>query len=354
MLRPPPLYALTSLRFFAAAAIVALHTGILADSRLGLGVGFFFVLSGFILTYVYRDFTGHSRSAFYLSRFARLWPVHAVTFLFAAIVLQPNALTNPTYLMTAPLNLLLLQAWLPIQGLVFSWNSPSWSISAELWFYILLPFLAVSKRLWIWGVALCLIAALIVMTFPIRQPGMFTFSYVHAIMQHPTVRVVEFLAGVIAGRAYNAGVRLKGGTALELGAIALIAAYVFTSPTLQSGLRGNGFPTVAIWYDQSGGFAIFAFAIFVFAQNAGLVSRLLSWPVLVKLGEISFSTYMFHMLIIVFEKQHKIFDSAGWHLKTIILILIIYTGSYLLWKYIEEPARKAIVLNFGFEKPSHS
>lgn len=343
MLRPPPLYALTSLRFFAAASIVALHTGISADSRLGLGVGFFFVLSGFILTYVYRDFTGHSISAFYLSRFARLWPVHAVTFLFAAIVLQPNALTNPIYLMTAPLNLLLLQAWFPIQGLVFSWNGPSWSISAELWFYILLPFLAASRRLWIWGLALCAIAAVIVLTFPPRPPGPFTFSYVHAIMQHPAVRVVEFLAGVTAGRAYNAGLRLKGGTLLELAAIALAVIYVVTSPLVQNSLSVAGFTKAAIWYDQSGGFAVFAFAIFVFAQNTGIVSRLLAWPVLVKLGEISFSTYMLHMLIIRFNMKYQIFYFMGWNLKTAVLIVIIYAGSYLLWEYVEKPARKSII-----------
>ena len=79
---------LTSLRFFAALAIVFHHARglVFPDSfmpgvPLAAGVSFFFVLSGFILSYVY---TGRLEKVglynFYTSRFARLWPAHIFTF----------------------------------------------------------------------------------------------------------------------------------------------------------------------------------------------------------------------------------------------------------------------------------
>ncbi len=64
--KPKRLDALTSLRFFAAIAIVVHHSnGIFWNAAdlgaLDVGVSFFFALSGFILTYVYHDMEGNKR-----------------------------------------------------------------------------------------------------------------------------------------------------------------------------------------------------------------------------------------------------------------------------------------------------
>jgi peptidoglycan/LPS O-acetylase OafA/YrhL len=346
-----PLHPLTSLRFFAAAAIVVGHilptvVGVPGDGRYGLGVGFFFVLSGFILTYVYRDFAGHSVWAFYLARIARLWPVHLVTFLIAALILQPDLLRSPVHLMTALINVLMLQSWLPISGLVFSWNAPSWSISVELWFYIFFPFLAASRRLWIWFALLAIIAATIVMTVPVGPSKAFQFSFVHMVMQHPAVRIVEFAAGVAAGRLFNAGKRLRWtGTGLEIAALLAVGIYAWTSPAVNQEIARSGFPALGVWYSQSGGFIVFAFAMFVFAQNEGKISRILSWPLLVLLGEISFSTYMLHQLIMRYASVHQWSSTLGTPLAVLVVLFLIYGGSYLLWRLIERPCRQAIIMS---------
>ncbi|WP_244561918.1 acyltransferase family protein [Mesorhizobium australicum] len=345
----PHLYPLTSLRFFAAAVIVAGHilptiVGTPGDSRYGLGVSFFFVLSGFILTYQYRDFSRHSVKAFYVARFARLWPIHLVTFLLVAIILQPQLLLSPMHAMTAMLNLLLLHAWLPISGLVFSWNAPSWSISDELWFYLLFPFLARTKRLWAWLVVLIAIAAFIIFSFPIAKATLFEFSYVHAIMQHPAVRVVEFAVGVFAGRLFNAGLRIKGpAMALEATAIALMLLYGLTTITVQGFITSNVHQSLGVWYNQSGGLLVFAFAIFIFAQSDGPVSRLLAWRGLVLLGEISFSTYMVHQIIIRYAFTHRWSDAMGAVPATIVVLTLVYLSSWVLWRTIEMPCRRWII-----------
>src|SRR5687768_815860 len=92
----PRLHALTSLRFIAAAMIVYRHllpytgpaagwTGTFPWSQ---GVSFFFVLSGFILAYNYRAFeTPEAVVRFWVARFARVWPVHAVTAVIVLVTL---------------------------------------------------------------------------------------------------------------------------------------------------------------------------------------------------------------------------------------------------------------------------
>src|SRR5436853_2943009 len=89
----PELQSLTSLRFFAAFAVLVLHYrdrfGPLPDwvmkGVIGgqYGVTFFFVLSGFILTYRYADWFegGVTESRYWLFqrfRFARIYPVYVV------------------------------------------------------------------------------------------------------------------------------------------------------------------------------------------------------------------------------------------------------------------------------------
>src|SRR5262245_29413979 len=88
--QPARLNALTGLRFVAAAMIVAAHArwlNISFPAAFDHGVSFFFVLSGFILAYVYpRLPTWTATANFLVARIARLWPAHCVGLLFAIAV----------------------------------------------------------------------------------------------------------------------------------------------------------------------------------------------------------------------------------------------------------------------------
>src|SRR5499427_4568996 len=116
-----------------------------------LGVDFFFVLSGFIITHVYfARLASASRSAvqiFLWHRFIRLYPVHITVLAgLVAIVSVAGAagftLNNPQEWQWNDLfwQLTLLHAW----GVTVSpgWNAPSWSISAEWFACLLFPLLA--------------------------------------------------------------------------------------------------------------------------------------------------------------------------------------------------------------------
>lgn len=136
------LNALTSLRFFAAAIIVLYHSqgnfGIAENAwpafNLSQGVSFFFILSGFILTYVYPSLKHIGTRRFWLARVARIWPAHVAAFilLFALLpVSLRSAAAGPTAynFPVAVLNLLLVHAWIPIQSNIVSFNSVTWSLS---------------------------------------------------------------------------------------------------------------------------------------------------------------------------------------------------------------------------------
>jgi peptidoglycan/LPS O-acetylase OafA/YrhL len=135
--------ALTGMRFLAAAAVVLFHVGQLWHHPLPrpltdyghLGVPFFFVLSGFVLTWGRSDQRGRTR--FLWNRFARIWPVHATCLLLAAT--QITVLGGHVTAGSATLSALLLQAWSPHRDVVLGMNPVAWTLSCEAAFYLAFP-----------------------------------------------------------------------------------------------------------------------------------------------------------------------------------------------------------------------
>ena len=132
-----PLPPLTSLRFFAAAAIVIMHSAgkwgmpPLSSIHFAVGVDLFFILSGFILAYNYRSMPSMADAIRVIGyRIARIWPLHLVT-LAAAMLLfadSRNPYFDPTRLWaTIPM----IHAWLGNGIYALHGNAVSWTISVE-------------------------------------------------------------------------------------------------------------------------------------------------------------------------------------------------------------------------------
>jgi len=111
----------------------------------GSGVSFFYVLSGFILTYVYyRPGNKLKFFDFVKKRFLRLYPLHIATLILMCI-LVPAVLKDLVHL---PAQLTLTQSWFGSKAAAYSFNAPAWSISTEMGFYLLFPFfLLLYKRI---------------------------------------------------------------------------------------------------------------------------------------------------------------------------------------------------------------
>jgi peptidoglycan/LPS O-acetylase OafA/YrhL len=141
------LIVLEALRFFATVHIFLFHYAqsyferapVWVRNVLGAGyysTSIFFMLSGFILFYVYFDEDRGglriSSLAFFQRRLYRLYPFHLLGFIFTVVptvIGQSRAGFNVS---RAALNLSLLQAWIPDLSVVLSFNRISWSASALL------------------------------------------------------------------------------------------------------------------------------------------------------------------------------------------------------------------------------
>lgn len=122
----------------------------------GVGVSFFFVLSGFILTYRYwEDFEpGVARGAYWryiVARVARVYPSYVlalvlITLMYALLNAHRAGMYRYPDDAVASwfANLFALQTFAPSYDTQQVWNAPSWSISTELFFYVSFPFFAVA------------------------------------------------------------------------------------------------------------------------------------------------------------------------------------------------------------------
>lgn len=148
---------LDGLRIIAACAVVVLHyADYVKDHPAGrfmvdhthhfnLFVDLFFVVSGFVIASQYLDKVNDLASVgrFIWRRLARIYPLHLATLAFylavaAAIYLGLTKTGNPARypLSDLPAQLLLLHA---IDGQRLTFNFPSWSLSAEMFCYLLFP-----------------------------------------------------------------------------------------------------------------------------------------------------------------------------------------------------------------------
>ncbi len=270
---------LTSLRFFAALLVFCWHAGwtknVAAAHFLGpAGVEFFFVLSGFILTYTYRSvfargLTSTAMRAFWVARFARVYPLYALS--LAASV----AVGAAGYLPDA----------FPPHGF--------WPITDEALFYALFPLLAwlllrrsreISSLL-LGAAGLTAIAVILnVLLWPHvdeRIPYVF-----------PPVRVADFAVGMLLAAAFVRGLRVRRSPVATLAEIATLCGCAGAIAALP--LLGTSTAVGPYFLPFSG------LVVTLFACEAGAVSRALSHPILVYLGEISFALYLVHVLVLAF------------------------------------------------------
>jgi peptidoglycan/LPS O-acetylase OafA/YrhL len=299
---------LTSLRFFAALLVFCWHAGwtknVAAAHFLGpAGVEFFFVLSGFILTYTYRSvfargLTSTAMRAFWVARFARVYPLYALSLAASVAVgaagYLPDAFPPHGFWPILGAHVVLVQTWdLAHMGIAFRLNRVDWSISDEALFYALFPLLAwlllrrsreISSLL-LGAAGLTAIAVILnVLLWPHvdeRIPYVF-----------PPVRVADFAVGMLLAAAFVRGLRVRRSPVATLAEIATLCGCAGAIATLP--LLGTSTAVGPYFLPFSG------LVVTLFACEAGAVSRALSHPILVYLGEISFALYLVHVLVLAF------------------------------------------------------
>lgn len=277
---------LDALRFLASAAIVVFHykdalgfTGALHG--LHLAVDLFFVASGVMMGDLYggRLTSRASYGRFMQKRFARLAPLHYLTLAFfvafgllAALLHLASA--NPGLYLSSRIapNVLFLHAFDTTGGLSF--NGPSWSISAEMGMYALLPVLWIVSR---WRLAPALWFAGLAGLFLLDATGggreWLEWTYDGGVIR----ALPSFLLGLWLSKADLTRIPRP-----ELGLLACVAGFAVGAAFL---------PNAALLML---GWGCVVFALATDRQKIASPARLIA-----PLGRLTYSLYMLHMPVLV-------------------------------------------------------
>jgi peptidoglycan/LPS O-acetylase OafA/YrhL len=290
--------SLTGLRWIAALLVFGFHVGtmrIVAEPdlkavvdrlfALGLsGVEFFYILSGFVLVWSFRD--GEPRRTFLRRRLAKIYPNHLV--MFVVVLLVGRWFADPVNWWAAAGNLVLLQAWNPIPGYFYSVNTVSWSLSCELFFYLCLPFALPVLRRWrpaaLWAVVVAA-PLLIVALWPgqrlVPEESRWWFTQVF-----PVVRSLEFWMGVAAAELMRRG-RWRGPN-LTVASLLFVGTWIVAGQWIRAELWAA---LLAVAY----------LLVITAAADADVRDRRTPWRTrpMVWLGEVSFAFYLVHVFVMM-------------------------------------------------------
>lgn len=305
-------------------------------------VDLFFVLSGFIISYVNdaernRPVSRAEVSSFLRARIARLYPLHLFClsyFILARVLITILQLAhhagtdfwNPHSFVSFATQLVLLNAWFPKHPV---WNIPSWSISAEFFIYALFP---VVVNLHVRAGAACkaglLLLSLAFFTYIFSTTG----SLDIVVGLAPARCAAGFFLGMLVYFYRNSIDRLPTIilSILQLGAtaaICLVLAKPFADPMI-----------------------IPAFVILVGSTwtDRGLLSRLLSVRPLMWLGDLSYSVYLNHVCLMAIlgffwsrTVPHVLGEGAANRIMWIIFTYaVVIAVSHLTYNRVERPARQ--------------
>jgi peptidoglycan/LPS O-acetylase OafA/YrhL len=395
---------LTGLRFVAAISVALAHGAHLIlkldddsvtywlTTLSGLGMGLFFVLSGFVIHYNYRlavtDGGLNGLSSFFWARFSRLYPLYflIVTIdillgrhFFEFMAGKPALFTDQ--LRALPYYLTLTQSW---RYVPFSENSLiyvtggnsalTWSISTEWFFYLSYPLVALlvirARRPMVIinaGLAWCAIWIPFLIWLSHKAEELEPWAVTHygpiAGMQDrfqdsffewlmyfsPYVRIGEFILGCIIAQLYlqlldkvpSRREHVMGRLLLGLGIISLlILIYLEYSPNAE-------FVTIQDLNLNFGLAPSVALVIFCVARYDTLITRMLNHRAAIALGEASYSIYLTHFLVLMLAASFlggelsatmpNVLFLLSKYLFLLGLMLLISLG---LYTFVEVPARQ--------------
>ncbi len=352
--RPALLPSLTGMRFIAAAMVFFFHSiwlwiTLFESPAAGAkymsiflqggwaGVSFFFILSGFVLTWAVRP--NDSAPTFWRRRFFKVYPNHLVTFI-AAFILIGTSSKIAIDGWDAVANVFLVHALFPQMEIRSNYNPVAWSLSCEALFYLSFPLIIWligrirTERLWAWTIgsvaaifAIPVVAKLLPASPPFPVTG-FTKWEMWFVFQFPPVRMLEFIFGILLARLVLAGKKMPVGLG---GAIALSVATYALAPMFPATWTFTAVMVVPL------GLVIAAGAV----ADVERRPTLLSTPLMVKLGEISFAFYMCHYLILMYSYQW-FSEGKSWSTPAAIGILALLFGttlivSWLMYTLVERP-----------------
>lgn len=363
--------ALTGIRFFAIFHIFLFHlfslygsekpegtenmlsgfddapqTFVVFASNGWVSTSLFFLLSGFILAYLYWGEDGQlvmSRRRFWLLRIARIYPVHLIVMAILLLMMVPlylgQGMPLGTLVPSALATLALVQAWVPPWIPLWSW--PTWTISALVFLYLITPWLmSVLSRLTHRQSVIALIAMPFISVIPtvgyaIRQAAgaPWSMNVDMFVANTPIFWVPYFAAGMLMTRIFSLSrfkARPMSSSWFALGDVAFIVVIVIAcTPGIEQPLK--------FFIRQGLLMPLFVVIVLDLARGRGVMARFFSLPGTGFLGETGYSIFIWQIIVLI-----------AMHVSIMINPVI---GPYQIWIAIAMIMALAIPSTYLIEKP---
>ncbi len=281
-----------------------------------LAVTTFFVLSGFVLSrsYALRRWSGRDLVRYGAGRVARVYPVYLLSLAAVAPFIAADGAPGKPPLVAA--HVLLVQGWMgPIAA---NWNTPAWSLSCEMFFYLAFPLAAVRIQEAGWRTTLAVAALACLLTRTMLFCGI-------PDAVKPLIHFSDFLMGIAAARIYDllaARPRAPRAASLYAPAAALSAVLIARPQLLPPGVDLN-----------SALRPLNALLLVGLALGEGAAARMLSAPAAVYLGKTSYAMYILHVPILWWYLR--------WHgASPLVYLALVVSIAALVYGVFEEPANR--------------
>ena len=300
-------------------------------------VDMFFILSGFVMTLSSKKLfdgviTRHNYMLFMKRRFARIYPIYLVlTLITFALVFKFREINRLL------INLLLLQILPTFKSIV----GPSWSLSAEWLAYLCFPFFVMfvykySSRTWD---VICWILSFSLLLFVSLNNSNFLNGFQK--LPHLNGSLDRFLGFSAILRCFSE--YLMG-----------IAIYkIFTKYKIKyfkyyhyTALPSFFLIIILLFLPNNDIVLVFLFCVLIFSlsTDTGVIAQLLSSAPIYFLGEISYSLYLIHAILVRADKNlYKrllIYDIQYLNVINVVIFFIaLILFSYIGYKFVEIPSR---------------
>ena len=294
-----------------------------------LAVSYFFVLSGFVL-YLAHEHGPIEYWGYLKRRIARIFPLYYFAMLLTILVVWLDGPLPANITQQILYSALMIQAYIPSYALTL--NLPAWSISVELFFYLIFPFLLrLEKKHFLLfasvGTIIFVMSQILHLSY-YEQRHQLPDNIVDPLFFSPAIHISQFMVGMAGGWVYK---QMQNRPMI----IWYVPVMFFVATVLVIAFRPDN-----ISYHVGLIAPLFALLIISVARSKATVLNL---PGFVFLGEISYGIYILQYPVFrslqLIDQRFLLLSPGMFFFASLIILLIT---SAVLHYVIERPVQKLV------------
>lgn len=333
------------LRALAVLPVIFYHAGNRYFRAGFLGVDVFFVISGYLITTLIVEGIENGTFSilnFYERRARRILPalfvVLGICIPAAYYLMLPDDLENFGQSLVATVAfsnniLLFLTSGYWDAGTELKPLLHTWSLGVEEQYYLVAPLVVFAvvryRKAWLhWLFLLIFVSSLALSEYSSIKATSFNFLFIFT-------RAWELAAGAFVATSIRRGTleryRAYSGFLSWIGAALIIASFLAFTPVTPHPSLLTLVPVLGVCM------------MVAFASEANTVGKVLSLPVFVGIGLLSYSAYLWHQPLFAFARIVSLEEPESYKLTA--LVPIVFLLSYLSWRFVEKPTRSGLTIS---------